>query len=153
MRETGNVFTARGVLEAAHVLGQGCSGDEGTSARNVALCGSGGGSNPGANLASLGVGTARVAMGLALNALAAATSPTARPKPLLESAMAVRTVGGSSALDRYEDPRQRNSWLGAQSAECFAATRGNETRVTCPSSLDPRRVIPAVAEQDERAQP
>jgi hypothetical protein len=132
MRETGNVFTARGVLEAAHVLGHGCDEDEGSSQRNVALCGSGGGgSNAGANLASLGVGTARVAMGLALVALADATTPTVQSKPLLVSAV----TAAPGALDRYEDPRQRSSWLAVQSAACL-------DRATCPSSLDPRRAIP-----------
>lgn len=134
MRETGNVFAARGVLEAAHVLGHGCSEDEGSSARNVALCGSGGGASPGANLASLGVGTARVAMGLALVAIADATSPVNGPQPILDNAMA----SVPAALDRYEDPSKQSTWVAAREAECFS-------RATCPSSLDPRRAIPAYA--------
>ena len=133
MRETGNVFAARGVLEAAHVLGHGCNEDQGSSARNVALCGSGGGASPGANLASLGVGTARVAMGLALVAIADATSPNARPGPALGMANAV--VHAPSALDRYEDPRLQR----ASAPHALACS----DRLTCARSLDPRRVIAA----------
>jgi len=116
MRDTGNVFAARGVLEAAHVLGHGCSQEQGASERNLALCGSGGGASPGANLASLGVGTARVAMGLALVALADVTSPAARAKPALGMDNAVAQAPG--ALDRYEDPRWQRPAL-PQSLACF----------------------------------
>ena len=128
MRETGNSFTARGVLEAAHVLGHGCHEDQGTSARNLAMCGSGGGSSAGADLTSLGVGTARVAMGLALVAIADATSPIGGTKPGLEHAVAA----APSALDRYEDvrARERSKAAGIRSPVCFDA-------VACPSRLDP----------------
>ena len=135
MRETGNVFAARGVLEAAHVLGHGCNEDQGESARNLALCGSGGSSSPGADLASLGVGTARVAMGLALVALADVASPAVRPQPMLDNAIATAPAA-PAALDRYEDPRQRarNSWPFSEATACF-------DHFACPrSSLDPRRV-------------
>lgn len=140
MRETGNVFAARGVLEAAHVLGHGCDEDQGSSARNVALCGSGGGASAGANLASLGVGTARVAMGLALVAIADATTPASGPKTALGRGQAVAQAPG--ALDRYEDPRLQRPLLAPELA-CM-------DRLTCPRSLDPRRVIPVAVRSAQR---
>jgi hypothetical protein len=133
MRETGNVFAARGVLEAAHVLGHGCDEGQSGSARNFALCGSGGGASAGANLASLGVGTARVAMGLALVAIADATTPAPGvPRNALGMGQAVAQAPG--ALDRYEDPRRQHPLLSPELA-CI-------DRLACPRSLDPRRVIP-----------
>jgi hypothetical protein len=125
--EMGSSFVARGVLDAAGLLGRSCADRSLAGADKLADCGSGGSTTTPGDLTTLGAGAARAAIGVALWAIAG------KPPDALSATKPGPTRTEDAALMRYTDQRH-TARLTFKHVRCV---RG----LACARDLDPRRTL------------
>jgi len=139
MSETGGALVARGMLDAASLVGGSCPDNSLSGARSVMECGGRLGTNVGADMAAASASAARAALGFALLALA---DPD---KLQLAQPMAPSQPGLNLESFAFLRPDQYRIWggKGAYPAHPPFACAGT---LVCPHALDPRRAVITVPE-------